>query len=82
MDETLQTMIDMLIPGDSTQVDTIQHRNTRRRADQQIDTANDRQFTQDEVRQIIENFNPREAPSLDGITREILTLPFQSIAKR
>ena len=72
-------MIDILIPEDSTQDDTTQHKNTRRLADQQIDTANDREFTQDEVRQTIESFNPRKAPGLDGITREILTLTFQSI---
>ena len=61
MDETLQTMIDMLIPEDSTQDDTTQHKNTRRFADQQIDTANDREFTQDEDRQTIQSFNPPES---------------------
>ena len=79
IDDILQTMIDMLIPEDSTQNDTIQYKNTRRLADQRIDTANDREFTQDEVRQTTESFNPRKAPSQEGITREILTLAFQSI---
>ena len=54
-------MIDLLIPGDSTQDDTIQHKNTRRLADQQTENANDREFTQDEVRQTIESFNPPES---------------------
>ena len=71
-------MTDLLIPEDSTQDDTIQHKNTKRLADQQIDAANDRDFTQDKVRQTIESLNPRKAPGLDGITREILTLIFQS----
>ena len=58
IDDILQTMIDMLIPEDSTQNDTIQYKNKRRLADQRIDTANDREFTQDEVRQTNESFKP------------------------
>ena len=79
IDETLQTMMDLLIPEDSTQDDTIQHKNTRRLAAQPIDTANDKEFTQEEVQQTIESFNSRKAPGPDGITREILTLIFQNI---
>ena len=56
-------MTDLLIPEDSTQDDTIQHKNTRRLVEQQIDTANDREFTQEEVRQTIESFNPESARS-------------------
>jgi hypothetical protein len=78
-DETLQTMMDLLIPEDSTQDDTIQHKNMRRLAAQLIDTANDQEFTQDEVRQTIESFNSRKVPGPDGITREILILIFQNI---
>ena len=56
--ESLQTMMDQLIPEDSTQEDTIQHKITRRLPNQPIDTANDREFTQDEIRQTIESFTP------------------------
>jgi len=52
---------------------------TRRFANQPISTDNDREFTQDEVRQTTESFNPRKALGLDGVTGEILTLIFQSI---
>jgi len=41
----------------------------------------EKQFTQDEVRQIIEGFKPRKAPGPDGITSEILKLVFKSILK-
>jgi len=34
-----------------------------------------------EVRQIIEDFNPRKAPGPDGITSKILILVFQSVPK-
>ena len=71
--------MDQLIPADNIQDDTIQHKNTRRLAAQPIDTDDDRAFTQDEVRQTIESFKPGKAPGTNGITREILTLIFQSI---
>jgi len=38
-------------------------------------------FTQDEVRQIVEDFNPWQTPGPDGITSEILILVFKSIPK-
>lgn len=79
MDETLQTMMDQLIPEDNTQDDTIQHKNTRKEANQPMDTANDLEFTMDEIRQTIESFNPKKAPGPDGVTGDILTLIFQSI---
>jgi len=79
IDETLQTMMDQLILEDSKQDDAIQHKNTRSLAAKPIDTANDREFTQNEVRQTIESFNSRKAPGPDGITREILTLIFQNL---
>ena len=49
--------------------------------DQPIETTDDREFTQNEVRQIREGFNPRKAPGPDGITSEILTLTFKSSPK-
>jgi hypothetical protein len=79
IDETLQTLMDLLIPEDNTQDDTSQHKSTRSLAAQPLDTTNDRKFTQDEVRQTIESFNSRKAPGPDGITKEILTLIFQNI---
>ena len=39
------------------------------------------EFTQDEVRQIIEGVHTRKAPGQEGITSEILLLIFKSIPK-
>jgi hypothetical protein len=61
-------MMDYLIPEDSTRDDTKQQENTRRLANQPIDTPKDREFTQNEVRQAIESFKPRKAPEPDGVT--------------
>jgi hypothetical protein len=58
------------------------HRSSQERQrlkEQPIETTDDREFTQDEGRQIIEGFNPRKAPGLDGIASEILKLIFKSI---
>jgi len=79
IDETLQTMMDHLIPEDSTQDDTIQHKKARRLANQRINTLNYQKFTLNEVTQTIDSFNPRNAPGPDGVTGEILTLIFQNI---
>ena len=77
----MKFMMEQLIPEDSAQDDIEHHRNIRRLTEQPIETTDDRKFTQDEVRQIIEGFNPRKTPGPDGITSEILTLIFKSIPK-
>jgi hypothetical protein len=77
--ETLRLMIEQLIPEDNTQDGTDHHVNIRKLTDHPIETTGDKEFTQVEVRQIIEGFNPRKAPGPDGITSEIITLVFKSI---
>jgi len=42
--------------------------NIKRRTKQLTVTTDDREFTQDEVRQTIEGFNHRKVPGPDGIT--------------
>jgi hypothetical protein len=79
--ETMKFMIEQLISEDHTRDDTDHHMSIRRLTGQSIETTDDREFTQDEVRWIIEGFNPRRAPGPDGITAEILTLIFKSIPK-
>jgi hypothetical protein len=78
--ETLKLMIEELIPEDNAQDNTDHHMNIRTLAEQPIKTT-DREFTQNEVKQTIENFNLRKAPGPDGITSEILKLAFKSIPK-
>jgi len=81
MIDTLVYMAEQLIPEDNPQDDTDHHKNIRRLTEQPIETIDDRDFSQDEVQQIIEDFNPRKAPGPDGITSDILTLVFKSIPK-
>ena len=77
----MKCMMEQLIPEDSAHDDTEHHINIRRLTEKLIETTDDREFTQDEVMQIIECFNPRKAPGPDGITSEILTLIFSRIRK-
>jgi hypothetical protein len=67
--------------GRKSQEYTDHHKNIRRLTEQPIETFNDTNFSQKEVRQIIEGFDPRKAPGSDGITNNILTLVFASIPK-
>jgi hypothetical protein len=74
-------MAEQIIPEDNPQVDTNHHKNIRRLTKQPIETSNDRDFSQEEVRQIIEGFNPKKAPGPDGSTSDILAHVFKSIPK-
>jgi len=56
-------------------------KNIKRLTKQTIETINDREFSQDEVRQINGDFIPRKAPAPDGIISDILTLVFKNIPK-
>ena len=50
-------------------------------AEQTIDTPDDKDFTQNEVRQVVEGFKPRKAPGPDGITNEIQQLFYKGMPK-
>jgi len=60
MTETIALMLEQLIPEDCPQDDTGYHKAIRRLAEQPTDTPDDKAFTQDEVRQVIEGFNQRK----------------------
>ena len=68
MIETLTVTLEQLIPQDINQDDRVHHRAIRSLAEQPIDTPDDKDFTQDEVTQVVEGFKRRKAPGPDGIT--------------
>ena len=57
MRETLTVTLEQLILEDNILDDTEYHRAIRRLAEQPIDTPDDKDFTQDEVRQVVEGLN-------------------------
>ena len=58
MTETPTVTLEQLIPQDSNQDDRVYHKTIRSLAEQPIDTPDDKDFAQDEVRQVVEGFNP------------------------
>jgi len=71
-------MIEELGPENNTQEDTDHNMNTGRIMEQPMETTDDRDLTQEEVRVIIEDFNLRKTPGPDGISSEILRPLFKS----
>jgi hypothetical protein len=80
-EETIELMLEHLIPEDDPQNDIDQQKEVRRQTDKPINTADDKEFTQDEVRQILEGFKDKKAPGPNGITNEIVKIVFKAIPK-
>jgi hypothetical protein len=57
------------------------HITVRKQTEQPLTTPNDKQFTQEEVGQVIEGLKQKKAPGPNGITNEITKLIFKTIPK-
>jgi hypothetical protein len=79
MKETRQLMLDQLSPEDKLKEDTPHHSTIREQTKQQIHTLDDKEFTVEEVRQVIEGLQPKKTPGPNGITNEIIKLVFKVI---
>jgi hypothetical protein len=77
--ETLQLTLDQLIPEDNKKEDTPYHMTIREQTKQPLYTTDDKEFTKEEVRQVIESLQPKKAPGPDGITNEIVKLVFKAL---
>ena len=80
-EETTELMLEHLFPDDDPQKDTDQQKEVRRQTEQLINTADDKEFTQEEVRQVIEGAKDKKAPGPNGIMNEILKMVFKAIPK-
>ena len=70
-----------LFPEDDPQKDTDKQKEVRRQTEQPINTADDKEFTQDEVMHLVEGFKYKTAPELNGLTNGIDKLIFQAIRR-
>jgi len=77
MTETLQLIMDQLIPVDKHKEDTPYHRTIRDQTKQPLYTMDDKEFTMEESKQVIESFQHKKAPGLNGITNDIIKLVFK-----
>jgi tRNA(Ile)-lysidine synthase TilS/MesJ len=64
-----------MIPEDEEE-ETLHHKNIRKIADEQLNTRDNTEFTQKEIKQTIEGFNDKKAPGIDGITSGIFLRTF------
>jgi len=81
-EETIELMLEHLFPEDGPKKDTDKQKEVRRQTKQPINTADDKEFTQDEVRQVLEGFKDKKAPRPNGITNEIVKIVFKAIRKK
>ena len=69
--DTMKTMVNHLIPEDIEEEESYNHKQIRKMVEEPIDTRDDTEFTQGEIKQTIERFNGKKAPDIDGITSGI-----------
>jgi hypothetical protein len=74
-------MLDHLITVDREEEETCYHKNIRKMFEEPIQTCDDIEFTQGEIKQTIESFNGKKAPGLDGITSGIYLRTFSNFPR-
>jgi len=82
MIETLQLIMDQLIPEDKQKEDTPYHMTIRDQTKQPLYKMDDKEFTKEEFKQVIEGLQHKKAPGPNGITNEIIKLVFKEIQKQ
>ncbi|KAJ4448236.1 hypothetical protein ANN_10250 [Periplaneta americana] len=70
--ETLQLMIDYFVPEDEEAADNNCHKQVRETNRIPLKTQDDVDFSQQEIRRIIEKMDPNKSPGDDGITSKVL----------
>jgi hypothetical protein len=80
-EKTLRFILYQLTPDDNPQKATHHHKTVREQTDKLLNTPNDKEFTMEEVGQVIEGLKQKKAPGLSGITNEIAKLIFKAMPK-
>jgi hypothetical protein len=80
-EETLRLFMDQLTPDDKPQEDTQHLKCVRKQTEQPLNTPNDKEFTQEEVGQVIEGLKQKKVSGPNEITNEIAKLIFKVIPK-
>jgi len=79
--ETLKLMLEYFTPDDKELEDNDHHKHIRVQTEHPPNTQDDREFTIEEIRNIIEGMDGRKAPGEDGITGEIYKHTFNIFPK-
>jgi hypothetical protein len=70
-------MLKHFVPDDREDSDNKLHRKIRKENQEPPNTADDKDFTKEELIANLETFNSKKAPGEDGLTRDILIREFQ-----
>jgi len=70
-------MLVYFVPEDKNNDDTDFHKQARTQSQEPVDTADDRDFTLEEIRNAVESMGNKKAPGEDGITGEICKSTFE-----
>jgi hypothetical protein len=76
INETVKYMLEYLITKDEDDNDSHYHKIIRTLTERPIQTADDRQYTPEEIGNTIDAINCKKAPGEDGITTEIVQLAY------
>jgi hypothetical protein len=68
-------MLEHLSPDDRQKDTDLQK--VRRQTERPINTADDKEFSQDEIRQVLEGFKDKKAPRPNGVTNELVKKYFK-----
>jgi ribonuclease HI len=79
--ETMNIMLDHLITEDEEEEEKQLHKNIRKMTEEPINTEDDTEFSQEEIKQTIESFNNKKAPGIDGITSGIFLRTFNTFPR-
>lgn len=78
---TINLMIHHFTPDDDPLTDNQHQREIRELMNEEINTEDDREFTQEEIIRVLKKFDPKKAPGEDGLTSEILFRAFRHFPK-
>ncbi|CAK1546868.1 unnamed protein product [Leptosia nina] len=74
MEESAEYLVQTFFPDDVKEDDSEVHRDIRAKAEtinERAEDTNDPPFTEGELKLVLESFNPKKAPGLDGLTFDI-----------
>ena len=74
--ETMEVLLDHIFEEDNTEGNTHQ-KVIRKAVEEPIRTSDDKKFSKEEIKQLIETFNNKKAPGIDGITAGIYLRTFK-----
>lgn len=79
--DTLRLMLNYFTPEDNARNDTEYHKKVRAQTQESNNTADDKDFTVEEIREAIETMDNKKAPGEDGITGDIYKHIFSILPK-